>query len=551
LAKNIVICSDGTWNTAFKNRGTNVFKLFEAVDVNGHKIDPNVTPQIAFYDDGVGTGGGRLWKLLGGAFGFGLARNVRQLYTELARTYVPGDHLYFFGFSRGAFTVRTLVGLIDLCGIPDRSKVRSDGELRKLVRKAYGVYRWKYAAWLQRAVDAMLKMSAGLSLRRAAPWWEVRAASHPGAPRVPFVGVWDTVDAIGLPVAGAAHLLNTLVFRFKFPNRTLTAIVDRACQALSIDDQRKTFHPILWDASGEDGARIEQVWFAGVHANVGGGYPKQGMSLVALDWMMTNGGSAGLRFAPGAPDGYRQRRNVNDKIYDSRAGPASFYRYMPRDISVLCRTNGVVPRIHVSALERIVQGTEGYAPGNIPGKLQRGAVGHDRASARGIGEPPRQGTMARPDEALVPPRAPRSRGRACCYRGAGSERGCRGLRSQIARGLADTRRGVRAGGQDRAPERFRCHWSRARCRVLRPDRGEDAIGDEPDPLGVLVQSEARPREGYGLHAETLTGTGLPALGEPPAHGAGQTEQLLSTSLTAEAPHSPPTPIVPVYFVVGR
>jgi uncharacterized protein (DUF2235 family) len=368
LAKNIVICSDGTWNTAFKNRGTNVFKLFEAVDVNGHKIDPNVTPQIAFYDDGVGTGGGRLWKLLGGAFGFGLARNVRQLYTELARTYVPGDHLYFFGFSRGAFTVRTLVGLVDLCGIPDRSKVRSDGELRKLVRKAYGVYRWKYAAWLQRAVDAMLKMSAGLSLRRAAPWWEVRAASHPGAPRVPFVGVWDTVDAIGLPVAGAAHLLNTLVFRFKFPNRTLTAIVDRACQALSIDDQRKTFHPILWDASGEDGARIEQVWFAGVHANVGGGYPKQGMSLVALDWMMTNGGSAGLRFAPGAPDGYRQRRNVNDKIYDSRAGPASFYRYMPRDIAVLCRTNGVVPRIHVSALERIVQGTEGYAPGNIPGK---------------------------------------------------------------------------------------------------------------------------------------------------------------------------------------
>jgi uncharacterized protein (DUF2235 family) len=119
MSKNIIICSDGTGNTAIKNRGTNVFKLFEAVDLNGHRTDANLTPQIALYDDGVGTQNFLLLKLLGGAFGWGLKRNVLKLYTGLVRIYDPGDRIYLFGFSRGAFTVCTLAGLIAKCGILD------------------------------------------------------------------------------------------------------------------------------------------------------------------------------------------------------------------------------------------------------------------------------------------------------------------------------------------------------------------------------------------------------------------------------------------------
>jgi uncharacterized protein (DUF2235 family) len=110
--KNIVICSDGTGNTAIKGRGTNVFKLFEAIDLNGHRTDPHLVPQLAYYDDGVGTEKHKLVKILTGATGYGLGRNVKDLYKELSRVYDPGDpardeppdRIFLFGFSRGAFT---------------------------------------------------------------------------------------------------------------------------------------------------------------------------------------------------------------------------------------------------------------------------------------------------------------------------------------------------------------------------------------------------------------------------------------------------------------
>ena len=126
--KNIVLCSDGTGNTANKGRGTNVWKIFEAVDLNGHKSDRSLRRQVAFYGDGVGTERFKLLKLISGAFGFGLRRNVKQLYTELCRAYAPGDEIYLFGFSRGAFTVRTLAGLIEQCGIIETHRRAGPGD---------------------------------------------------------------------------------------------------------------------------------------------------------------------------------------------------------------------------------------------------------------------------------------------------------------------------------------------------------------------------------------------------------------------------------------
>ena len=123
MGKRIVICSDGTGNTAIKGRGTNVFKVFEAVDLEGHRFDPAKTPQIAIYDDGVGTQNFKPLKVIAGATGWGLSRNVKHLYKELSRVYDPHDEIYMFGFSRGAFTVRTLAGFIASCGLIDQRKL--------------------------------------------------------------------------------------------------------------------------------------------------------------------------------------------------------------------------------------------------------------------------------------------------------------------------------------------------------------------------------------------------------------------------------------------
>ena len=111
--------------------GTNVFKLFEAVDGNGHRADPRLTQQVAIYHDGVGTEVYKWVRIVSGATGWGLSRNIKQLYAELARVYEPGDRIYLFGFSRGAFTVRTLAGLITTCGILDLDRYRTNRSLHQ------------------------------------------------------------------------------------------------------------------------------------------------------------------------------------------------------------------------------------------------------------------------------------------------------------------------------------------------------------------------------------------------------------------------------------
>ncbi len=392
MARNIVICSDGTGNTANKNRGTNVFKLFETVDLH----DPD-RPQIAIYDDGVGTSDFKPLKLLGGAFGWGLSRNVRQLYASLTRVYEPGDHLYLFGFSRGAFTVRTLAGLITRIGILDRTLLKSDQALRQRVRQAWRVYRHDNQAWLERLLGLFRRtptpgdFSHSHCLDLAA---DLPPAGHGvGRARIRFIGVWDTVSAVGFPVLWVADAISCAIYRFKFPNYRLSPCVEKGAQALAIDDQRKTFHPRLWDESqeGDLAGRIQQVWFAGAHANVGGGYPKQGLSLVSLGWMLRQAEAAApddeerLRLLAADRRWIHEHANVCDKLYDSRAGLGVYYRYAPRDIHFQCGhlrhpcafppwklwpNATTTPKIHASVAERILQAPEGYAPGNLPRELE-------------------------------------------------------------------------------------------------------------------------------------------------------------------------------------
>ncbi len=365
MAKNIVLCSDGTGNSAIKGRGTNVFKLFEAIDLNSHRTNLKVDPQVAFYDDGVGTENLKPLRILGGATGFGLARNVRQLYRELARVYDPGDRIFLFGFSRGAFTVRTLAGLILKCGIvngSDIERIPTAQALATAVDDVYDAYRAGYDSHLTRFVGRILRWpdraTAVAELHRRYPF-------HAPA-RIRFIGVWDTVDAVGMPFA-LASFVNTWICQFKFPTQDLSERVDHACHALSIDDERKSFMPTLWDEVEGGEARIEQVWFAGVHSNVGGGYPKQGMSLVPLDWMLQRAAAvAKLRVQPLDLAMIQSHASVDDKLYDPRGGTGVFYRWAPRHVDALCRASHVPIKVHLSVVERIAHGTDDYAPGNLP-----------------------------------------------------------------------------------------------------------------------------------------------------------------------------------------
>jgi len=368
--KNIVICADGTGNTTIKGRGTNVFKLYEAVDQTGHLVSKELTPQVARYHDGVGTESLKWLRIMTGATGWGLSRNVKQLYGELARVYAPGDKIFLFGFSRGAFTVRTLAGLIHACGILDLGKFPTNEEFDAAVEGAYREYRRGYNSRLTAIFHETREIDAARLTELRARFSVEVPEFQPGArgKLIEFMGVWDTVDAVGLPLK-AADFINRWIYAFKFPDRTLNPSVAHACHALALDEERESFSPLLWDERHtEDPARIEQVWFAGVHSNVGGGYPRQGMSLVAFDWIMSKAEASPhrLRFVPAERLMYRYHTDVDDKLYDSRAGLGVFYRWLPRDVQRLCDDHGVAPKVHRSVFERVARNTEGYAPGSVP-----------------------------------------------------------------------------------------------------------------------------------------------------------------------------------------
>jgi uncharacterized protein (DUF2235 family) len=358
MAKNIVLCSDGTGNSDIKGRGTNVFKLFEAVDLNDHRTSPTLDQQLAYYDDGVGTKGNTFLRALGGAAGYGLKRNVKDLYRALSRVYDDGDRIYLFGFSRGAFTARTLAGLIGTCGIVKGESCATTHVLRDAVEAAYVAYRSRYGSAL---TNSARRLRGGIDSQRVIETFQRTYPVHTNV-QIEFIGVWDTVDAVGLPFA-MSSLVNRFVYQFKFPTQTLGQHVRRAFHALSIDDARQAFEPVLWAGSDE---RIEQVWFAGAHSNVGGGYPKQGMSLVALDWMLAHAASNGLRLHTMDREVFHCHASVDDMLYDPRGGIGCFYRWAPRDIRKYCNRNGIAPRIHLTVAERIAHATDDYAPGNLP-----------------------------------------------------------------------------------------------------------------------------------------------------------------------------------------
>ncbi len=264
--KRLVICCDGTWNFADQKSPTNVTKVALAVA----PTDDEGREQRVFYHRGVGT---HRWdRIRGGAFGMGLSRGVCDAYRFLVQNYEPGDELFFFGFSRGAFTARSTVGL-----------VRNAGILRKenmpLIKKAYALYRSRTDTKTPRGREATL-------FRRSCSY----------EPRIRFIGVWDTVGALGVP--GKSVLFARFNKHWTFHNTDLSTYVDAAYQALAIDEKRGPFEPSLWKVQQSAAANqeVEQVWFSGAHSDVGGGYPDHGLSDIPLLWMVDRATRAGLAF---------------------------------------------------------------------------------------------------------------------------------------------------------------------------------------------------------------------------------------------------------------
>ena len=408
MAKRIILLSDGTGNTVSNVWRTNVWRTFESLDLTS-------SGQVAMYDDGVGTSAFKPLAIFGGAFGWGLKRNVLDLYKFLCRNYGQDAEIFAFGFSRGAFTVRVLTGLIAHQGV---LRFASEAELNRQAKAAYRVYRAdRYQSVFRIEKPFRLIRDAGV---RAWNWVTGAKNYDPSknieVQSIQFIGVWDTVAAYGLPIDEMTRGVSQWIWPLELPDRKLNAKVERACHALAIDDERTTFHPLLWTEEGEsapnspptgqDGLRpssisserLTQVWFIGAHSNAGGGYPEDSLAHIPLYWMLTEAQHCGLKLRSAASSGFdallraKSGRDKEGRLYDSRKGLGGYYRYGPRKFVDLCnakfssRPNDSVkidlPKIYESVFGRI-KGTDVYAPIGLP---ERYAIVKDNGDVV-IGDP--------------------------------------------------------------------------------------------------------------------------------------------------------------------
>jgi uncharacterized protein (DUF2235 family) len=352
MERNLALFFDGTWNQREDDDAalnTNVLRMYSAVrPVHEGRV------QLAKYIEGVGT----RWydRIRGGAFGHGLDQNIRAGYAWLAENYLPGDRVYVFGFSRGAYTARSLVGMIRNAGLVvkfDRltpaGRIRvpleavpadeRDGLLDGMVDRAYALYR-----------------DRGDAMR---PKGEVAArfrGDYSTDIGIRCLGVWDTVGALGIPFGAFAQLNDE---RYRFHDTKLTRIVENAFHAVALDEHREPYRATLWEPTDDHvGQRIEQAWFPGAHADIGGGYADdRRLADLALHWMQSRAEETGLGLAPvelGAPvETLAVQARIHDSYREFLGGVWTLaaerhYRAVGRpgdgpqalDTSVLARLNG-------------------------------------------------------------------------------------------------------------------------------------------------------------------------------------------------------------------
>ena len=267
--KRIIICADGTWNKPEvdldKDFPTNVLKFSRAIE----PVDGNGVIQTVFYDWGIGSYHS---GAAGGALGAGLDKNIKDAYRFIVHNYNVGDELFFFGFSRGAYTVRSLCGLINNCSILKK-------ENANLINAAFDLYKnSKYYV----SHPKSLAFRKENSLSNSTP--------------IKFVGVWDTVGSMGLPTS----IFGFIKPKNLFYDNKIGSIIETARHALSIDEIRKDFEPTIWEQDKLNKVDLKQVWFAGNHSDVGGSYKpdRDGrvLSEIPMLWMKKEAELQKLKF---------------------------------------------------------------------------------------------------------------------------------------------------------------------------------------------------------------------------------------------------------------
>lgn len=298
--KRLAFCFDGTWNRLDAPCPTNVVLAAESI----LPLATDNVAQLIFYDEGVGTD--KKEKYSGGIFGSGLIKNLADAYRFLIFNYTPGDDLYVFGFSRGAYTARSFAGLLNTCGVLLRRDAARIDEAIELYKQ-----RDNSDEFEEKMLHFRLEVSPLVCRSDAEERWRnAKLNTSQTWPRlgICYMGVWDTVGALGIPARYT--WLNWLNEKHQFHDTALSPFVRSARHAVAIDERRKDFVPTLWDnldklnaASGYNNdapdAPYQQMWFPGVHGAVGGGGERRGLSDQALDWVLDGARAAGLIVDPG------------------------------------------------------------------------------------------------------------------------------------------------------------------------------------------------------------------------------------------------------------
>jgi len=365
MSKRIAICFDGTWNTPgekfkglaalherFGGLPKDRTKLEASLQGNGSGlVETNVCrmfrairrgpSQVKWYDGGVGTE----WfnRLRGGAFGVGLSLNIREGYKFLADTYEDGDDIFIFGFSRGAYTARSLVGMIRNCGLLPAGVTGADANSDEML-EAYELYRSR---------DGSPDSERALRFR---------SRNLAVMPAIKFLGVWDTVGALGIPVESFDEFNKE---SFQFHDTELSGIVQNAYHAVAVDEHRKPYAATMWLPKKKLDQVMQQRWFIGAHCDAGGGYEDRRLSDITLAWMMDQTKACGLVLDPACRPKVKIDDNAHGTLTDSFSNflHGAFKLFEKRHYRDVCLSEFGQEVVDGSVAKRCAEDS-GYRPGN-------------------------------------------------------------------------------------------------------------------------------------------------------------------------------------------
>lgn len=369
VKKRLFVCCDGTWNRPTQREfgllaPTNVVKFSNAVQ---HGWVSDAVEQQVYYHPGVGASDDFLDRVFGGAFGQGLGRNICSAYKWLCESYVDGDEIYVLGFSRGAFTARSLVGMVSHAGLI----AQANWDQVKLAYKHYQ--------------NRKLKAEAVVAQTRFEQFRAQLVSSNAHIrPPIQFLGVWDTVGTMGIPQAGALERWLEKIAPYRsnrFHDLNLSSIVRCARHALGVDEQRQPFNASLWESEPSVTQSIEQVWFPGIHSDVGGGFLACGLSDGALRWMIDEAAKQGAVFDQNMLQQLSADRadNFQAPMHDTLTEIYNLVGARPRSLpalvgeSELSKAAAYGQRAHATTFRRVANPPISDAPYRLTYVLQPGA----------------------------------------------------------------------------------------------------------------------------------------------------------------------------------